>query len=119
MVVNETLPMCPDLVLSTENDASLSEPVEVGPFQQGIVFVRLLDPEGEPVVDAKVGISPSGYEDWDDHWTCLDSLSGLEEEGIHALQVSNFGNWLRLKFELNDTSPEDQVTVLAWFVGDG
>lgn len=120
MVVNETLPMCPDTVIDAENDVVLSEPVEVGPFRQGIVFVRLLDPEGSPTVDASVGISPSGYEDWDEQWTEIDAMTELESDGVHALRLSNFGNWLRVRFEMAGApSPEDRVTVLAWFVGDG
>lgn len=120
MVVNETLPMCPDTVLDAENDVVLSEPVEVGPFRQGVVFVRLFDIEGSPTIDASVGISPSGYEDWDEQWTEIDAMTGLETEGVHALRLSNFGNWLRVRFERVDhASTDDRVTVLAWFVGDG
>lgn len=119
MVVNETLPMCPDIVLGAENEVALSEPVEVGPFDQGLVFVKLFDTEGTPTVDADVGISPTGYDEWADDWTPLDTLSGLDEEGVHAVQISNFGNWLRIRFELVDPAPDDTVTLLAWFVGEG
>jgi len=120
MVVNETLPLCPDLVLDAENTEMFSEPVEVGPFEQGIVFVKLFDVEGDPSIDAAVGISPSGYEEWDTRWTVIDSLDGLEEEGVYAVRLSNFGNWIRVKFTLGaDVSPDDSGTVLAWFAGDG
>jgi hypothetical protein len=118
MGVCETLPLCPDVVLDAETDTALTEPVEVGPFRQGVVFVSVIDLSGSPSATARVGISPTGYEDWD-HWAVLDDLSSLDAVDTYALQLSNFGNWLRLRLELDDPDPDDRIALLAWFVGDG
>lgn len=112
MVVCETLPLCPDTDLDASSDV-LTEPVEVGPFTQGIVFVSVID--GDATVRAEIGISPSGYEDWGDHWVAIESLEAAS--GMHARRCSNFGNWLRLRLTLADD--EGEATALAWFVGKG
>lgn len=118
MTTCETLPICPDVVLDADSDGFLTEPIEVGPFTQGVVFVHITETTGSPAASVDIGISPSGYEDWE-HWAVLDSLTGLTDIDTYALQVSNFGNWLRLRLELDDASNGDDLTMLAWFVGDG
>ena len=113
VAINETLPLCPDTELG--DGPAYTEPMEVGPFTQGIVFVKVLELSEGASVDASLGISPTGYADWSEDWTVLDSLEGLDETGVYALRVSNFGNWIRLRFTLDG----DDALVLAWFVGDG
>lgn len=113
MVVCETLPLCPDTVLEASSDV-LTEPVEVGPFREGIVFLSVLETTGA-TVRAEIGISPSGYEDWADHWVAIDTLEA--GAGMHARRLSNFGNWLRLRLSLADA--DGTATALAWFVGKG
>lgn len=115
MVVNETIPLEPDTTL-TEDDTSLSEPIEVGPYEQGIVFVSIVEVTDDAAVDVDVAISPTGYEDWDTQWTTLESVTGLDETGMHAIQLSNFGNWIRLRSRL---ARGEEATIAAWFVGEG
>jgi hypothetical protein len=94
----------------------LSEPVEVGPFQQGVVFVHVETETDEDRVKVALGLSPTGYEDWRTHWvTDVDRSLG---PGMHLLRLSNFGNWLRLRFQ-QENSGTESVTVRAWFVGKG
>jgi hypothetical protein len=118
MAICETLPICPDVVLDADADEVLTEPIEVGPYTQGVVFVHVTEITGSAVANVDVGISPSGYEDWE-HWAVLDSMTGLSGVDTYALQVSNFGNWLRLRLGLDDPDDADELTMLAWFVGDG
>ena len=118
MTINETLPLCPDTELTTGDPVAYSEPIEVGPFSQGVVFVSVTELH-ECTVRTEVGISPSGYEDWDAHWTSLDLDTTLTRSGMHAIRIHNFGNWLRLRFELEDQTREAAATVLGWFSGDG
>ena len=113
MTTCETLPLCPDTTVGA--DPVLTEPVEVGPFGEGIVFVRLVEPGADSAVNVEVGISPIGYEDWPGAWTALETRAGLGTAGMYAIRVSNFGNWLRLRL----TNDGDPATVLAWFVGKG
>ena len=107
-MTSETLPLCPDTRVEPD-EARLTEPVEVGPFGQGVVFVKVGELDGA-AVKADLGISPSGYEDWDAHWTSFETAC-FEDAGMHAVRISNFGNWLRLR-------GDGEETVLAWFVGE-
>ena len=118
MTICETLPICPDTELTTNAGPVLTEPVEVGPYTEGVVFVRLHDVPESASIDVDVGISPSGYEDWDEHWVSLETHTDLTAAGVHAFQLSNFGNWLRLRFSVN-SKDEKSATVLAWFTGKG
>ena len=118
MTINETLPMCPDTELTHEDPVALSEPIEVGPFSQGVVFISVLDLK-EGTVTTEVGISPTGYEDWATQWTTLSTYDDLTSIGMHAIPIQNFGNWLRLRFVLNTDVPNGKATVVAWFSGDG
>lgn len=114
----ETLPLCPDTTLNHEHRTSLSEPVEVGPFTQGIVFIQIIDIEGDPKPSFEVGISPSGYDNWDMHWTPLKTLDDIDTVGMYALPLENFGNWIRVRSRLRSAS-NGELTYLAWFVGTG
>lgn len=128
MVVCETFPLLQDTTLDADNPAALSEPIEVGPFRSGIVFVRVDAVEGSATATVDIGISPTGYEDWDAHWTPVERLTDLNTVGVNAARIENFGNWLRLRPRLadaDDATPTDadatdedgSVTVLGWFVG--
>lgn len=118
MISCETLVLCPDTPVNADKSTVLTEPVEVGPFKQGVVFVNIIDSSGTPTADATVAISPTGYEDWD-QWAALESLQGIETEEMYAQQLSNFGNWIRLQFKLEDPDPDDEFVFVAWFVGKG
>jgi hypothetical protein len=120
MTICETLPLCRDTTLNEETSSSLTEPIEVGPYREGIVFVKATAVTERAVVSARVGISPTGYENWSEHWTVSETRS-IEEAGMHAVEVTNFGNWLRLRFELIASSDDadDEITLVAWFVGKG
>jgi hypothetical protein len=119
MVVCETLPLCRAVTLTESDPASLTEPMEVGPFCEGVVFVKATDVTGDAAASVRVGISPTGYEDWGEHWVVSETCS-IDEAGMHAIDVANFGNWLRLRFELTDSASDaDELTLAAWFVGKG
>lgn len=119
MAMCETLPLTPDVVLDEETQSHVTEPVEVGPYTQGVVFVKLLERKGEASLRVQIGISPSGYNDWDEQWVVLKELTDFEVARMHAAQIANFGNWLRLRLVLDDVSSNDEVTVLGWFTGKG
>ena len=108
----ETLPMCPETAIPS-GASFLSEPIEVGPFRQGIVFVTLAAPTPEPV-EVEVGISPTGYDDWKTHWSSV-RTERLEGGGMQGIRLSNFGNWLRLRVRNQN---EQEASVMAWFVGE-
>ncbi len=110
MTTCETLPLCPDTTV--EDNTECTEPVEVGPFREGIVFVRVF--EGG-AVDVEVGVSPIGYEDWSTAWTVRETRHELAGPGMYEIPLQNFGNWLRLRFSNHD----QPASVLAWFVGKG
>lgn len=110
MTVCETLPLCPDTVV--DDLPVLTEPVEVGPFREGVVFVRVLT---EGAVDVDVGVSPIGYEDWTGAWAVRETRLELTGPGMYEIPLENFGNWLRLRL----IPAGDPATVLAWFVGKG
>jgi len=118
MVICETLPLLPDTEVDTTS-AQLSEPVEVGPFLQGRVFLKMIDAtlSEDARLTVEVGLSPYGYDDWDEHWTVLESID-VASTGMTSVAISNFGNWLRLRLTVSGTS-EDAATVLAWFSGKG
>lgn len=140
MTVCETLPLCPDTVVDPD-DLVLTEPVEIGPFRYGRVFIRVLGPKdaaptvnsdvtlhekadvetsdlaGDPTaVNTDIGISPTGYEDWETQWTALDRVV-YDGPGMYSYPVENAGNWLRLRFQGGSTG--EPATVLAWYVGQG
>lgn len=119
MVVCETLPLCRDTTLSDSKPTALTEPIEVGPYREGIVFVKATETTGGAAASVGVGISPTGYEDWDEHWVVSETRA-VESTGMHAIDVANFGNWLRLRFALDEAAGDgDELTLLAWFVGKG
>ena len=132
MAVCETFPLLRDTTLDADRPAALSEPIEVGPFRRGVVFVRVDAVEGAAAATVDIGVSPTGYEDWDAHWTPVDRLTDLGSTGVHAARIENFGNWLRLRPRLagadtgdataagtdaDATGDDGEVTVLGWFVG--
>ena len=137
MTVCETLPLCPDTVVNAD-DYALTEPIEIGPFRSGRIFVRVLGSEdaaptvnsdvvlheradvetsdlvGDPVtINAHIGISPTGYEDWEAQWTTFDQLV-LDSPGMYSHPIENAGNWLRLRFQADSTG--EPTTLLAWYV---
>ena len=76
-------------------DDFATEPYEVGWSHEAIFFVQILRAEENPIVEAKVQISPDGI-----HW--CDEGSRLNFVAQHALdrpsfvRVSHYGGWLRL-----------------------
>jgi hypothetical protein len=114
MTTCETITLCPDL--EVESEPVLSEPIEVGPFREGQLFVKLRDVDPNAGVDISVGISPTGYENWERQWVDHDTVTGVDEERMYSVPLTNFGNWLRLKLTPRGESDETAV-VQAWFVG--
>lgn len=110
----ETITLCPDLEVSSE--PVLSEPIEVGPFREGQLFVKLREVDATAGVDVKIGISPTGYENWERQWVSYDSMTKVDEERMYSTELTNFGNWLRLKIDPRGESEETAI-VQAWFVG--
>jgi hypothetical protein len=125
MVTCETLPLAPDLVVDDER--TLTEPVEVGPFRTGIVFVHVSGADAhaddggngtaggggrDPTVAVEVGVSPTGYDDWETHWVRRERVE--VGTGMSALPLDWFGNWIRLSVR---TLEGGEATVRAWFVG--
>lgn len=119
MTTCETLPMLPDTRVESGSTAT-SEPMEVGPFTQGRVFLKVMDAEGtgdlERPLAVDVGLSPTGYDDWQGHWDPVERIE-IGSEGIHSCPVTNFGNWLRLR--LSNDGEGARFLVQAWFVGKG
>lgn len=115
MTACETLPLTPDIEVEP-GQSELSEPVEVGPFLEGAVFVHVETETDEDHVEVAVGLSPTGYEDWTTHWVVDDERE--LESGMHLLRLSNFGNWIRLRLR-QDGSGAGTATARAWFVGKG
>jgi hypothetical protein len=110
----ETITLCPDLEIA---DAPLlSEPLEVGPFREGRLFVKLRNVDERASVSVDIGISPTGYEDWDRHWSVLETANGLGEATMYSYPISNFGNWLRLRIR-SSNGTETDCRIQAWFVG--
>ena len=110
MTTCETLPLTPDLEISDE--PVVTEPMEVGPFREGVVFVKIHEGKDDPELTLEIGISPTGYDDWEAWWTPI-RTEVITSGGVHAFQLQQFGNWLRLRVR-NDG---EDATVLAWFVG--
>lgn len=115
MTTCETLPLTPDVGIDP-GESELSEPVEVGPFLEGTVFVHVETAAPDDRIEVTVGLSPTGYEDWETHWVA-DEERDLGP-GMHLVRLSNFGNWLRLRFR-QDESGAGPATARAWFVGKG
>lgn len=115
MTICETYPLCPDETVDLDKDRLLTEPVEVGPFSEGIVFVQIQEITDKSSIEIDVGVSPTGYESWDHHWATLDSKT-FESESMHKLRILNFGNWIRLQVRYHGNTDGD-VKFQAWFVG--
>jgi hypothetical protein len=76
-----------------------SEPYECGWAREAIVFVRALKaPKGKQPV-ARVEISPDGMR-WLPEGTEAPMPAG--KDGIIALRVKHFGNWLRVAADFAD-----------------
>jgi len=123
MVTCETLPLTPDVRVADER--VVTEPVEVGPFRTGIVFVHVSPAEedagsrngngsGSLTAGVDVGVSPTGYDDWETHWVVRDRVE--VGPGMHAVPLDWFGNWVRLALDVPDG---EAATIRAWFVGKG
>ena len=111
--------MLPDTRVDQLSKAT-GEPLEVGPFREGRVFVKVMTASGDDgdlsPLSVDVGISPSGYDDWDGHWHVLKNMN-VHSEGVHSCAIENFGNWLRLQLSVDQGASE--YAVQAWFVGKG
>ncbi|MCE2449180.1 MAG: hypothetical protein J4F35_12570 [Candidatus Latescibacteria bacterium] len=77
-------------------DDFVTEPYEAGWSHEAIFFVRILRAEENPIVEAKVQISPDGI-----HWCDEGSRMNFVVQQ-HTLdkpsfvRVSHYGGWLRL-----------------------
>lgn len=87
--------------------AAASEPYEAGWAREAVIFIRALkDPTGpQPLV--RVEISPDGI-----HWVAEGTEAAMPatRDGIAALRVRHFGNWLRVAA---DFAPDAASTVLV------
>ena len=84
-----------------------SEPYECGWAREAIIFVRALKaPVGAQPV-ARVEISPDGMR-WLPEGT--EAPMPTERDGVTALRVKHFGNWLRVSAHF-DASAESTVLV--------
>lgn len=118
MTICETLPMLPDTRVDSLTTPT-SEPLEVGPFREGRVFVKVMEATGADDLSpltVNIGISPTGYDDWESHWHILEQTE-VWGEGMFSCPIENFGNWLRLQLSVSDD--ESEYAVQAWFVGKG
>lgn len=76
-----------------------SEPHECGWAREAIIFVRALKtPKGKQPV-ARVEISPDGMR-WLPEGT--EAAMPSEKDGIIALRVNHFGNWLRVSADFGN-----------------
>ena len=71
-----------------------TEPVEAGWASEAVFFVRLLRKPIGALPSAFVEISPDGMR-WVAEGTSVELPN--EEDGVTALRVAHFGNWLRLR----------------------
>ncbi|HEY5760532.1 MAG TPA: hypothetical protein VIU34_32125 [Steroidobacter sp.] len=73
---------------------SATEPVEAGWANEAIFFVRALRTPVGPLPEVFVEISPDGM-----HWVRDGASVAMpaEENGVAAVRVAHFGNWLRLR----------------------
>ena len=77
----------------TWSGEAASEPYEAGWAREAVIFVRALkDPEG-PQPEIRVEISPDGM-----RWLPEGTQAHMPNtrDGITALRVRHFGNWLRV-----------------------
>lgn len=84
-----------------------SEPYEAGWAREAVIFVRALkEPKGAPPM-ARVEISPDGM-----RWVAEGTEAPMpsDKDGIAALRVKHFGNWLRVAA---DFSADAECTVLV------
>ncbi|MAE67385.1 MAG: hypothetical protein CMJ18_24255 [Phycisphaeraceae bacterium] len=85
-----------------------TEPYEGGWASEAIWFVRALELTGEkPVLRIFPQISPDGL-----FWT--DKKDGpmiIVEPGLQALELRNFGGWLRLRCCLEGRNPTTKVLI--------
>jgi len=84
-----------------------SEPYEAGWAREAVVFVRALKaPQGEqPRLRAE--ISPDGMR-WIPEGT--EAAMPVERDGVAALRLAHFGNWLRIAA---DFPPGSEATLLV------
>jgi hypothetical protein len=84
-----------------------TEPYEAGWAREAVIFIRALkEPYGaQPIV--RVEISPDGM-----HWLAegISAAMPTERDGVTALRVTHFGNWLRVAADFEDNA---EVTVLV------
>lgn len=89
--------------------AAASEPYEAGWAREAVLFVRALkEPKGlQPT--ARVEISPDGM-----RWLPEGAEAPLpaEKDGLVALRVKHFGNWLRLAADFADGSESTVLVTL-------
>jgi len=116
MVTCELIPLCPDTEVHSSVEPVVTEPVEIGPYLEGVVFIKIMNISDSATIKAEVGISPYGYEDWDEHWTTLDTLE-IGDKGMHAFPIENFGGWIRLRLASDEST--ENIRLQAWFTGKG
>lgn len=106
-----SLPRCHTAVLEkneTYTSSFETEPYETGWAREALWFVRVLDRRGSDVrLRVHAQISPDGLI-WCDKGDPPLEISG---EGLGPLPLRDFGNWLRLRVELEGEDPSVKVLV--------
>lgn len=89
--------------------AASTEPHEAGWAREAIFFVRALKHPDGPQPRARVEISPDGM-----HWTAEGGEVDLpaDKDGLAAVRVAHFGNWLRLAADFADDSAATVLVTL-------
>ena len=86
-----------------------TEPYEAGWAGEALFFVRVLKLEGSGPLTGSVQISPDGL-----HWCDEGSTIGpINEPGLYAVAVNNFGGWLRLSCRIDNGSQFKLMGTLA------
>jgi hypothetical protein len=84
-----------------------TEPYEAGWAREAVFFVRALKQPAGAAGTAYVEISPDGML-WIAEGTTFDLPT--QRDGVSAVRIANFGNWLRIRAEFPDAA---ECTVLV------
>ncbi|MBR7183159.1 MAG: hypothetical protein IKD41_04105 [Alistipes sp.] len=84
-----------------------THPYECGWADEAIFFIFVEDIIGQGTLNAKVQISLDGIH-WADEGTSFDTIT---EKGLYFVKVTHFGNYLRLKTDIEGAEFKLQVQV--------
>lgn len=84
-----------------------THPYECGWASEVIFFIFVEDIVGKGVLNSRVQISHDGIH-WADEGTAFEPIS---ERGLHFVKVSHFGNYLRLKNDIEGAEFKMQIQI--------